>query len=195
MKHPFWLFFSLWLCSMGAGAVDNAGLKAGVFEPPRIAPDIALTATDGKTFSLSQNRGKVVVLEFGFTACAEVCPVSLASLAQARKLMGEKGNQVQVVFVTVDPERDTRPKLGAYLAHFDASFVGITGTVEQMAAVRQAYGITATKKMVEGSKTDYTVHHSSYLYFIDRQGLLRALMPFGRPAADIAQDLQLLLKS
>lgn len=178
-----------------ACAAADIGLKAGVFEPPRAAPEIALPASDGSAFALNRYRGKVVVLQFGFTSCTEVCPVSLASLTQARKLLGPAAADVQVVFVTVDPERDNAARLRSYLASFDPSFVGITGTPVQMAAVQKAYGISVSRKMLEGSKTNYTVHHSSYLYFIDRKGMLRALMPFGRPDADIAHDIALLLKN
>ena len=187
--------FLITFSAFSASAGENIGLKAGVFEPPRAAPEIALTSVDGKAFKLSQFRGKIVILEFGFTACVEVCPVSLASLTQARKLLGADADKLQVVFVSVDPERDSTAILRAYLSNFDPSFIGITGSTEQMAAIRKAYGISATKKMVEGSKTDYTVHHSSYLYFIDRLGMLRALMPFGHSAADLAHDVKLLLKN
>jgi len=173
-----------------AQAADK--LKSGTFDPPRMAPQIAQKAADGKDFALDKHRGKVVVLEFGYASCADVCPVSLALLKQARERLGPLGGKLQVVFVTVDPQRDTAPKLKAYLEQFDKSFIGLTGTEEQMAAIRKAYGISATKKMVEGSTTEYTMGHSSYLYFIDPQGKLRALMPFGRPADDIVHDVTLL---
>jgi len=191
MSRPY--LFALLLAAAGfAHAADK--LKAGTFDPPREAPQIALKAADGKDFALDKYRGKVVVLEFGYTSCADVCPVSLALLKQAREKLGALGDKLQVVFVTVDPRRDTAPKLKAYLEQFDKSFVGLTGTEEQMAAIRKAYGISATKKMVEGSKTEYTMGHSSYLYFIDPQGRLRALMPFGRPADDIVHDVSLLAR-
>lgn len=176
-----------------AGLVHAAAqLKSGTFDPPRMAPQIAQKAADGKDFALDKLRGKVVVLEFGYTSCADVCPVSLALLKQARERLGPLAGKLQVVFVTVDPQRDTAPKLKAYLEQFDPSFIGLTGSEAQMAAIRSAYGISATKKMVEGSKTEYTMGHSSYLYFIDPQGRLRALMPFGRPADDIVHDVTLL---
>ncbi len=183
--------FVLLLAAAGfAHAADK--LKSGTFEPPRTAPQIAQKAADGKDFALDKYRGKVVVLEFGYTSCADVCPVSLALLKQARERLGPLAEKLQVVFVTVDPQRDTAPKLKAYLEQFDPSFIGLTGSEAQMAAIRSAYGISATKKMVEGSKTQYTMGHSSYLYFIDPQGRLRALMPFGRPADDIVHDVTLL---
>lgn len=168
-------------------------LKSGVFEPPRMAPEIGLPGSNGKPFKLQEQRGKVLVLEFGFTHCETVCPVSLAALAQARKQLGAAGRGVQVVFISVDPQRDTPARLRAYLAQFDPSFVGVSGTQAQIDWLLKNYGITASKRPVEGG-TDYTMNHSSYLYFIDRQGLQRAMMPFGRPAADIAHDLAILLR-
>jgi len=176
-------------------AANIPGLKSGVFEPPRAAPEIPLRATDGSDFKLSKYRGKLVILEFGYTNCADVCPVSLASLAQARKKLGAEAADVQVLFVTVDPARDTAAYLRTYLANFDPSFIGLTGTQAQVDAVLKAYGISATRKMVEGGKGAYTMHHSSYLYFVDRQGMLRALMPFGRPADEMVHDARLLLKN
>ena len=185
---------SLFVLLLAAAGLAHAAdkLKSGTFDPPRMAPQIAQKAADGQDFALDKFRGKVVVLEFGYTSCADVCPVSLALLKQARERLGPLAGKLQVVFVTVDPQRDTGPKLKAYLEQFDPSFIGLTGSEAQMAAIRSAYGITATKKMVEGSKTAYTMGHSSYLYFIDPQGRLRALMPFGRPADDIVHDVTLL---
>jgi protein SCO1/2 len=189
------VFLALLLLAARAGAAPIAGLKSGLFEPPRAAPEIALQASDGKPFTLASYRGKLVVLEFGYTHCADVCPVSLASLAQARQKLGPAAARVQVLFITVDPARDDAARLRSYLAGFDRSFIGLTGSAAQVDAVLKAYGISASKKMVEGSKTNYTMHHSSYLYFVDRQGMLRALMPFGRPADEIVHDALLLLKN
>jgi protein SCO1/2 len=136
----------------------------------------------------------VVVLEFGYTHCVDVCPVSLASLAQAKPETGRRRQaDVQVVFITVDPARDTAGALRSYLA-LRPGFVGSPAARHRSMQLLKDYGISATKRMVEGSKTDYTMHHSSYLYFIDRQGMQRALMPFGRSPDDIAHDLALLLK-
>ena len=168
-------------------------LKGGVFDPPRMAPDFTLRGSDGSELKLSRYRGKLVVLEFGFTSCPEVCPTSLAMLALARKKLGTLANEVQVVYITVDPERDTVAVIKPYLAAFDASFVGATGQAEELAKVRKAYGISAGKVMVPGSKTAYTLSHSSFLYLIDKQGSLRSMMPFGSSADDVAHDIRILL--
>ncbi|HYW58670.1 MAG TPA: SCO family protein [Polaromonas sp.] len=197
MKRALSAFFSLVMCvglASAAAPPSNAGLKSGAFDPPRAAPDFNLRGSDGTELKLSRFRGKLVVLEFGYTFCPDVCPVSLAMLAEARKKLGPLAADMQVIYVTVDPERDTAEHMRKFLAAFDPTFIGATGTPAQLEKVRKDYGITATKKMVEGSKTAYTVHHSSYLYFVDSKGSLRALMPFGRTADDIAYDARILLK-
>jgi protein SCO1/2 len=181
---------ALLLCA--AAAHGTPALKSGTFSPARAAPEIAQKAADGSDFRLSALRGKVVVLEFGFTHCPAVCPASLAALAQARQKLGKHADRLQVVFVSVDPERDTPARLKDYLAQFDKSFIGLTGTPEQMAAIRKDYGIMATRFAAPAGQGAYQMGHSSYLYFIDKKGMLRALMPFGRPVDEIVHDLNVL---
>lgn len=176
--------------SSSALAADRPTLKAGVFEPPRAAPDFALEASSGGKLALANYRGKVVLLGFGFTSCPEVCPTTLAVLAQARKKLGVQGEQVQVVYVTVDPERDNAERMKGYLRGFDPTFVGGTGAPEQLGAVRKNYGVTAERKNIGNS---YSVAHSSSVYLIDRNGLLRAMMPYGRMPDDYVHDVRALL--
>jgi protein SCO1/2 len=173
----------------GAGA-DEASLKAGVFEPARPAPDFSLSGSDGGELKLSRYRGKVVILVFGFTSCPDVCPTTLAALAGARKKLGAAGDELQVVYVTVDPERDSAERLREYLRTFDASFVGGTGSAEALAAVRKEYGIAAERVTSAGS---YAFNHSSYTYLIDREGKLCGLMPYGHSSDDYAHDVRILL--
>ena len=186
------LLFFLALLATAAQASTDA-LKAGVFEPPRAAPDFSLQGSDGSELKLSRYRGKVVALGFGFTNCEFVCPVTLATLAKARKQLGDAGRDFQVVYVTVDPERDSPKRLHDYLATFDPTFVGGTGTPRQLAGVRWDYGIAASKK-AGSDPSHYSVDHSSFVYFIDREGSLRALSTYGRSADDIAHDVAILLK-
>jgi protein SCO1/2 len=173
-----------------SAAAHGAALKAGVFEPPRQAPELALRGSDGSDLKLSRYKGKVVLLGFGFTNCADVCPVTLAVLATARKNLGEAGKEVQVVYVTVDPERDDAARMRSYLAGFDASFIGGTGTPAQLAAVRKNYGIQATRL---ASAHGVAIDHSSSVYLIDQAGKLRAMMPYGRSPGDYVHDVKLLL--
>jgi protein SCO1/2 len=178
------------LLSMTAQAADTDALKAGVFNPAREAPDFSVRGSDGATLTLSHYRGKVVVLGFGYTNCPNVCPATLAVLALAHRKLGTLGSQVQVVYLTVDPERDSAERLKEYLGAFDPTFVGGTGTAAQMAAVRLSYGVSAEKV---GSGSDYGVAHSSFIYLITRDGKLRALMPFGHKADDYVHDISMLL--
>lgn len=179
---------------LGAGSVhadDGAALKAGSFDPPRAAPDFALPGSQGSELKLSTYRGKVVLLGFGFTSCAAVCPVTLATLAQAHKKLGAQASDLQVIYITVDPEHDDAARMKKYLSAFNPTFVGGTGSDTQLAAVRKEYGIAAEK--VAGPDGSYT--HSSFIYFIDREGRLRALMPFGHSADDYVHDIRALLAS
>lgn len=173
-----------------AGTPKAGALKAGVFEPARAAPALSLQASDGGRLSLAEYRGKVVLLGFGFTHCPKVCPTTLAVLASARKRLGEQGRQVQVVYVTVDPERDDAARMREYLSMFDPGFVGGTGTPAQLAAARAAYGVTAVRKPMGDT---YFYAHSSSVYLIDRKGVLRGMMPYGHPAEDYVHDVRVLL--
>lgn len=178
------------ILTVAVSAADDATIKAGVFSPPRLAPDFSLNGSNGSELKLSIYRGKVVVLAFGFTSCPDVCPITLATLAQARKKLGADANELQVVYITVDPERDDVARMRAYLGAFDPTFVGGTGTAKQLDAVRKEYGIIATRKLV-GTSPLYG--HSSFTYLIDAQGKLRALMPYGHSADDYVHDLRILM--
>ena len=180
----------LFTFTAAASATDNAALVAGVFSPPREAPDFSLSGSNGSELKLRSYRGKVVVLAFGFTSCPDVCPITLATLAQARKKLGAAGTELQVVYITVDPERDDAERMRTYLAAFDPTFIGGTGTAERLAAVRKEYGINATRQALG---TSYLYAHSSFTYLIDREGKLRALMPYGHTADDYVHDLRILM--
>ena len=115
---------------------------------------------------------------------------STATLSEARGNLGEAAGAIQVIFVTVDPERDDAARMKDYLEAFDPSFVGATGKPDALAAMRQNYGVTAVK---QGTGDDYVMDHSSSIYLIDRAGKLRAMMPYGHAAQDFVHDIKLLL--
>jgi protein SCO1/2 len=194
LYHSAALLLSVMLASVAtttSAPVSVASvLRAGVFHPALMAPDFSLPGSDGSTVSLARYRGKVVLMAFGYTNCAAVCPTTLATLAQARRGLGKAAGAVQVIYVTVDPERDNAARMKEYLAAFDPDFIGATGTPAALAAVRQKYGITAVK---HGSGKDYVVAHTSSIFLINRIGKLQALMPFGHDAADFVHDIRLLL--
>ena len=180
--------------AIAASAPDaTPALKAGTFDPPRQAPDFTLPGSNGAPLKLADHRGKVVLLFFGFTHCPAVCPITTATLAAAHKQLGADAAHVQIIYVTVDSERDTPARMKQYLAPFDPSFLGGSGTAEQLAKVREDYGVFATREDKPGG--DYVYGHSSFVYLIDPAGRLRALMPYGRPADDYVHDVRLLLAS
>lgn len=175
-----------------AHAGNKADLKTGAFDPPRAAPDFSLGGSNGADVKLSRYRGKVVALGFGYTSCPEICPTTMAFLAQARKELGAAAADFQVLYVTVDPERDNADKLRKFVTAFDPSFVGATGTSAQLAAVRNAYGVQM-KRLPPMSDGNYLIHHSSFVYLIDRGGDIRAMMPYGVSVDDIVHDVKALL--
>jgi protein SCO1 len=168
-------------------------MKAGVLSPVSPAPALKLRATDGKPLTLDRYRGKVILLAFGFSNCGEVCPITLATLAGARKKLGADAAGVQVVYVTVDPERDTEAQMKKYLGTFDPTFIGGVGSQAEIDAAQKSYGISSRKIVhADGS---YNIGHSSSIYMIDRAGGLRAVMPYGHPVDDFVNDLRILLRT
>jgi protein SCO1/2 len=170
-------------------AAATPAFKAGVFDPPRQAPDFALQGSNGQPLRLSQYRGKVVLLAFGYSHCLSVCPITLHTIAQTLRQMGTAAAGVQVVYVTVDPQRDTAAQLKAFVGSFDPRIIGGTGTEQQLAQVRKDYGVTATR-IPDGNS--YMYDHSSSIYLIDRVGRIRALMPYGHTPDDFTNDLRIL---
>jgi protein SCO1/2 len=184
--------FCLLLAAVAVGAAEPAALKAGVLTPALPAPELELGGTDGKPLRLDRYRGKVVLLAFGFSNCGEVCPITLATLAGARKKLGADGADVQVVYVTVDPERDDAARMKKFLGSFDATFVGGVGSRAEIDAAQKSYGISSTKTAHAGG--GYSIGHSSSVYMIGRDGKLRAVMPYGHPVDDFVHDLKILLR-
>jgi protein SCO1 len=172
----------------------NPGFRSGIFDPPREAPGFSLDGSNGEKLSLRDHLGKVVILEFGFTYCQDVCPITLARLTEVYKKLGDEARDVQLIYVSVDPKRDTPERLREHLTAFNPSFLGATGTTDEVAAVLKAYGVVAEQVVSKNKALGYAVNHSSSLYLVDRQGKLRALVPFGTRPDDIVHDLELLLK-
>lgn len=163
-------------------------------EPYPPAPEIELTRGDGSSFQLNEMRGNIVLLFFGYTSCPDICPTTMAELNQAlQKLDAEKAKNVKVVFVTVDPERDTPEKVQEYANHFNDEFIGLSGTETQLQKTWNDYGVF--RETVEGtSALGYLVNHTARVTLIDQDGNLRVSYSFETPVEDIVHDLKLLLK-
>jgi protein SCO1/2 len=155
---------------------------------------LKLTGHDGKPRSLADFRGKVVVVVFGFTHCPDVCPTTLADMASAVRQLGDRGREVQVLFVTVDPKRDTAELLAQYVPAFHSDFVGLRGDEGETTKVTKDFHVYANERPGKTPQT-YTVDHSAQSFVIDRQGRTRLLLPPGTPSAAIASDLRVLLNS
>ncbi|WP_036316628.1 SCO family protein [Methylotenera mobilis] len=151
-----------------------------------------LTDHTGKPRSLTDFKGKVVALFFGYTHCPDVCPTTLTDMKQAMKLLGGQANELQVLFVTLDPERDTQALLAEYVPAFDASFIGLYGTKEQTASVLKDFKIFAAKVENKG-RSGYTIDHSAGVYVFDKAGKIRLYIDYGTKPDAIASDVKKLL--
>jgi protein SCO1/2 len=173
-------------------ALGHYTFHGSVIDPPTPAPDFVLRDQRGHVFRLSDQTGKLVLLYFGYTSCPDVCPTTLAVLKRTRMQLDRQAEQVRVVFVTVDQERDSAERIGAYLGAFDSTFVGLTGAELDLEPVWRAYSVYR-QKQPGSSALGYTVDHTARIYLIDTQGQLRLTFPFGITADDIAPDVRHLL--
>ncbi len=154
----------------------------------------ALNLTDhtGKPRALTDFKGKVVALFFGYTHCPDVCPTTMSDLKQAMKLLGSDADQVQVLFVTLDPGRDTQALLAQYVPGFDSRFIGLYGTQEQIDKATADFKIFASR--VENSgRSGYTIDHSAGVYIYDKAGKIRLYVAYGEKPQVIAADIKKLL--
>lgn len=175
--------------SPGAAAPSFRGVDVTGAEYAR---SFSLPDPDGKTRSLAEFKGKVTVVFFGYTQCPDVCPTTMAELAQVKKSLGADGERVQGVFISVDPERDTPELLKAYMGSFDPSFVALRGTPDQVAATAKEFKVFYAKVpgKTEGS---YTMDHTAGSYVFDPSGKLRLFVRYGGGAEALAADIKALL--
>lgn len=157
------------------------------------ARDFALTDHNGQPRSIKDFAGKIVVMFFGYTQCPDVCPTSMAELAEVKKLLGKDGERLQGLFVTMDPERDTPAVLKEYMGNFDPTFLALYTTPAKLEALAKDYKVYFKK--VEGkTATSYTMDHSAGSYVYDTQGKLRLYTRYGSGAPALAADIKLLLQ-
>jgi protein SCO1/2 len=173
---------------------DGPKFRASDVTGASFGRDFALTDHTGKARTLADFRGKVVVLFFGYTQCPDVCPTTLATLAEAKRRLGPDGEKVQVVFVTVDPERDKPELLSHYVTAFDPSFVGLYGDADATARTAKEFKIIYEKQPGRTPET-YTMDHSAGTFVFDGDGRLRLYVGHGQDAEFFAHDLRELLRS
>ena len=168
--------------------------RGTLYDPALPAPEIELARDNGSSFRLSELRGNLVLLFFGYTSCPDVCPTTLSELRKVNEELGSAASQVKVVYVTVDPERDTPEKIQKYVTIFNPSFIGLSGSLEELEPVWKDYGVYREVDQLTASASGYLVTHSSRVYVIDQDGNLRLSYSFGTPTGDILHDLKILLK-
>lgn len=180
--------------ALGLAACNGGGprFKGADITGADYGKDFALTDQYGHLRRLEDFRGKVVLLFFGYTHCPDVCPTTLAALAQVVRGLGPDAARVQVLFVTLDPERDTRAVLGPYVAAFDPSFLGLRGDVETTRRTAKAFKIFYQKEPGD-TPGNYSLDHSSQTYVFDTKGRLRLFERAGEITTDLPHDIRILL--
>lgn len=193
-----WFLFGMGILVSLAAILGVLSMRPYLFhgaeiDPAQPAPEIALPDTHGQMFTLSQQRGNIVLIFFGYTNCPDVCPATLSEMRRLVENLGDDAQNVRVVFVTVDPDRDTPEKMKAYVNAFNPAFIGLSASLDELEPVISAYGVF--REIQEGgSASGYLVAHSSRTYLVDKRGDLRMTFAFGTPLSDIESDVRYLLK-
>ena len=190
-----WLIGLLLIGILAGCAHQFSGVAVNPIGP---APDFALTDEQGQPFKLSDLKGKWILLAHGYTHCPDVCPLTLSRLRDVKKIADANGDQVEVVFVTIDPERDTPEVMQKYMSHFDKTFSqkfkGLSGTPAEIATATKPYNVKYEKKE-SSSAGGYSMGHTAEVYLIDPQFNWRMTFPFGVEAKEIAADLQYFMQN
>lgn len=167
--------------------------RGSVIEQDYPAPDFKLIDADGQEYRLSAQQGNIVLLFFGYASCPDVCPTTLSDLKQTFNILDDLSEEVQVVFITLDPDRDTPEKIQAYTSLFNQKFLGLSGDMETLEPIWKAYGVFREIDEETVTEAGYLVSHSARIYLIDQEGHLRITYTFGTPPEDIAEDIAHLL--
>lgn len=179
------------VCLLGVAVLAGVAWKGGLFAPQPVATvggPFKLVDQTGKPVDEKILKGKWSAVFFGFTYCPDVCPTTLQVMAQAKDRLGPKGQDLQVVFISVDPERDTPEQLARYLSSdaFPKGTIGLTGTPEQVAAAAKAYRVFYEKS---GTGSDYLINHSTPTYLMDPKGRFNRVLPFGIGPDEVATQI------
>lgn len=180
---------SVWII----GRLRPPELHGTVLQASDLPADLTLEGSDGQQHSLRDFAGKWTAIYFGYTYCPDVCPTTLADLRLARQELGARADDLQVVMVTVDPKRDSAEKMATYLKAFDPTFLGLTGSEEQINAAATQFGIYYEEQKTEGA-TGYLMNHTSTVILLDPVGRMRFLIPYGVKGTDIAADLRYFMR-
>lgn len=187
------LWLAVLLVVLLGGCSDRPPFKATDLSGAGFGRDFRLVDHQGRVRTLADFRGKVVLLNFGYTHCPDICPTTLAGLAAAMERLGAQARQVQVLFVTLDPARDTPALLAGYLPFFHPDFLGLSGDEAATATVARNFRVLYQKQHT-GSQAGYSVDHSTGIYAFDPQGRLRLFIAYRSSVDDIVHDARLLMR-
>jgi len=186
-----WAFALLLLLAGWACRSSDTEFRGSFLPGDLPSADFTLTDQNGQPWTLSQQRGKVVVMFFGFTYCPDICPLTLSTWKKVEEALGEDAQRVAFVYVTVDPERDTPERIKEHLAVFSPNFVGLTGRPQELQPVYASYGIYREKEPISEG---YLVNHTSTILLIDKQGRWRVNHAHDAAVEDLVHDIRLLLR-
>lgn len=189
--YGFWLV--LIMMFLLAACSTSEQLRGAVFDPPRTLSDFSVMSTTGENFTLSEHHGEITLLYFGYLACPDFCPTTFGELKQVYLALNEPADKLNIVFVTVDPERDTLEHLGLYTAAFHHDFIGLRTEGQDLAKLEGQFGVVAQKRFIGDDLSAYTYDHTASLFLIGATGKLEAQYLYGTDYQDIVHDLQLLL--
>ncbi|MCB9437300.1 MAG: SCO family protein [Anaerolineales bacterium] len=168
-------------------------LRGAIFDPPRQLADFSLPSTTGDDFRLSDQRGKVVLMYFGYMACPDICPTSNTELKKVYEELGPLAEQVKVVFVTIDPERDDLARMKLYLGLFHPDFIGLRGENEVNQPIMDAFGVRAERQELSNSAMGYLLNHTASIFLVAPDGRLLEQFLYGTPYTNIAHDVRVIL--
>jgi protein SCO1/2 len=184
---------TLGVAALGACGGADAPFAGIAIDPPRPAPPLVVMRSDGGRFDLAAERGRAVLLFFGYTHCPDICPTTLADWARLRRILGDRAERVRFVFVSVDPARDTPAVADGYATQFDRTFIGLSPDSLDLPAIQMGFGVTATREAAQ-APGEYLVAHASQAFLVAPDGQLRLVYPFGAPIEGVARDLERLLR-
>jgi protein SCO1/2 len=192
VQRFFLLLLFLLMTACNADKQADANFFGTNISENQLDHDWTLIDHHGDKRNLNDFLGKIVVVFFGYSHCPDVCPTTMADLAKAIKLLGERSSEVQVLFITLDPERDTQALLLNYVNSFDKNFVALRGSPEQIEKVAKNYKVFY-EKQAEGGKVNYSIDHSVGSYVFDKKGKVRIYLKYGQKPAEIVSDLRQIL--
>ena len=170
-------------------------LRGAVFDPPRPIEDFTLASTTGTQFSFSDHHGEVILIYFGYRSCPDFCPTTFAELRRVYSELEEPADKLKIMFVTIDPERDTLDYLGQYIGAFHEDFIGLRAEGQTLRELEASFGVVAEKRVVGESELSYLFDHTASVFLIGPNGELEAQYLYGTNYRDIVHDLRLIFET